>query len=269
MATKQAAKFLVGMPVQQQNLGRNSLLFVLFIGVRKLTLAAMKLFFRFVGKLLLWWFGITIGLTLLYRFVPVPLTPLMVIRLFEEPKAGQKHRLYHDWVAYDQISPHLVKAVVASEDQRFMEHWGFDLKAIEKAYKRNQKGKKRKLGGSTISMQTAKNVYLWPGRTWIRKGFEAYFTGLIELLWSKERIMEVYLNSIEMGAGIYGAEAAAQAWFNKPATKLTAREAVRIAACLPDPRRRNPARPSAYVAGRAAKIQGMVYKLPKEAFPLP
>lgn len=228
----------------------------------------MKALFRFVRRLLLWWFGITIGITLLYRFVPVPFTPLMIIRLFEEPKAGQKHRLYHDWVSYDKISPHLTKAVIASEDQKFMDHLGFDLQALEKAYKRNQKGKKRKLGGSTISMQTAKNVYLWPGRTLIRKAFEAYFTALIELLWSKERIMEVYLNSIEMGAGIYGAEAAAQAWFNKPASQLTAREAARIAACLPDPRRRNPARPSAYVAGRAAKIQRMVRKLPPGAFPL-
>lgn len=228
----------------------------------------MKVFFRWMRRLLLWWFGITIGITLLYRFVPVPFTPLMLIRLLEEPRAGQKHRLYHNWVPYEHISPQLVKSVIASEDQRFMEHWGFDLVALEKAYKRNQKGKKRKLGGSTISMQTAKNVYLWPSRTWIRKGFEAYFTALIELLWSKERIMEVYLNSIEMGPGIYGAEAAAQAWFNKPASKLTAKEAARIAACLPDPRRRNPARPSAYVAGRALKIQGMVRKLPPAAFPL-
>lgn len=228
----------------------------------------MKAFFRFVRRLLLWWLGITIGITLLYRFVPVPFTPLMIIRLFEEPRAGQKHRLYHDWVSYHQISPHLTKAVIASEDQKFMDHWGFDLQALEKAYKRNQKGKKRKLGGSTISMQTAKNVYLWPGRTWVRKAFEAYFTGLIELLWSKQRIMEVYLNSIEMGPGIYGAEAAAQAWFNKPASQLTAKEAARIAACLPDPRRRNPARPSAYVAGRAGKIQRMVRQLPPSAFPL-
>lgn len=228
----------------------------------------MKAFFRFVRRLLLWWFGITIGITLLYRFVPVPFTPLMIIRLFEEPRAGQKHRLYHDWVSYHQISPHLTKAVIASEDQKFMDHWGFDLQALEKAYKRNKKGKKRKLGGSTISMQTAKNVYLWPGRTWVRKAFEAYFTGLIELLWSKQRIMEVYLNSIEMGPGIYGAEAAAQAWFKKAASQLTAKEAARIAACLPDPRRRNPARPSAYVAGRTGKIQRMVRQLPPSAFPL-
>lgn len=105
----------------------------------------MKAFFRFVRRLLLWWFGITIGITLLYRFVPVPFTPLMIIRLFEEPRAGQKHRLYHDWVSYDKISPHLTKAVVASEDQKFMDHWGFDLQALEKAYKRNQKGKKTQI----------------------------------------------------------------------------------------------------------------------------
>lgn len=229
----------------------------------------MKAVFRFIGKVLLWWFGITIGLTLFYRFVPVPGTPLMIIRLFEEAKAGQKHRLYKDWVPFEQISPQLAKAVIASEDQKFMTHWGFDLEALEKAYKRNQKGKKRKLGGSTISMQTAKNVYLWPGRTLVRKAFEAYFTVLIEVLWSKKRILEVYLNVIEMGPGIYGAEAAAQAWFGKPASKLTANEAARIAACLPDPRRRNPARPSSYVAARAARIQGMMYKLPKDFYPQP
>jgi monofunctional glycosyltransferase len=229
----------------------------------------MKAVFRFIGKVLLWWFGITIGLTLFYRFVPVPGTPLMIIRLFEETKPGQKHRLYKDWVPFEQISPQLAKAVIASEDQKFMTHWGFDLEALEKAYKRNQKGKKRKLGGSTISMQTAKNVYLWPGRTLVRKAFEAYFTVLIEVLWSKKRILEVYLNVIEMGPGIYGAEAAAQAWFGKPASKLTTNEAARIAACLPDPGRRNPARPSGYVAARAARIQGMMYKLPKDFYPQP
>lgn len=227
----------------------------------------MKRLFRWIGKLLLWWFGITIGLTLLFRFVPVPGTPLMVIRLFESPKQGQKHRLYKDWVAFEQISPQLVKAVVASEDQKFMTHWGFDLEAIEKALQNNKSAKKRKRGGSTISMQTAKNVYLWPARNFVRKGFEAYFTVLIEALWSKKRIMEVYLNVIEMGPGIYGAEAAAQAWFNKPAAKLTAREAALLAACLPDPRRRNPARPSAYISGRAAKIQAQMYLLPAGSFP--
>jgi monofunctional biosynthetic peptidoglycan transglycosylase len=227
----------------------------------------MKRFFRWIGKLLFWWFGLTIGLTLLYRFVPVPGTPLMIIRLFESPKQGQEHRLYKDWVRFEQISPQLVKAVVASEDQKFMSHWGFDLEAIEKAMQNNKSGKKRKRGGSTISMQTAKNVYLWPARNFVRKGFEAYFTLLIELLWSKERIMEVYLNVIEMGPGIYGAEAAAQAWFNKPAAKLTAREAALLAACLPDPRRRHPARPSAYISGRAAKIQAQMYLLPAGSFP--
>lgn len=227
----------------------------------------MKAVIRFIGKVLLWWFGITIGITLVYRFIPVPGTPLMLLRLLEEPKPGQKHRLYKDWVPFEQISPQLAKAVIASEDQKFMTHWGFDLEALEKAYKRNQKGKKRKLGGSTISMQTAKNVYLWQGRNFIRKGLEAYFTVLIEVFWGKKRILEVYLNVIEMGPGIYGAEAAAQAWFGKPASKLSTREAARIAACLPDPRRRNPARPSGYVAARASRIQGIMYKLPKEFYP--
>ena len=229
----------------------------------------MKAVFRFFGKVLLWWFGITIGITLVYRFVPVPGTPLMLLRLLEEPMPGQQYRLYKDWVPFEEISPNLTKAVIASEDQKFMTHWGFDLEALEKAYKRNQKGKKRKLGGSTISMQTAKNVYLWQGRNLVRKGLEAYFTVLIEALWSKKKILEVYLNVIEMGPGIYGAEAAAQAWFGKPASKLSKREAARIAACLPDPRRRNPARPSGYVAARAGRIQGIMYRLPKEFYPQP
>ncbi|MFN3529707.1 MAG: monofunctional biosynthetic peptidoglycan transglycosylase [Bacteroidia bacterium] len=229
----------------------------------------MKAAFRFIGKLILWCFGLSIGITVLYRFVPVPLSPLMLIRLTEAPQQQQKHRLKKQWVSYDKISPELVKAVVASEDQKFMQHSGFDFEAIEKAKKRNKSGKKRKLGGSTISMQTAKNVFLWPARNWFRKGLEAYFTVLIELLWPKQRIMEVYLNVIEMGPGIYGAEAASQHWFGKPAAKLSSREAALLAACLPDPRRRNPARPSAYISGRATAIQAQMYRLPKSSWPQP
>lgn len=153
----------------------------------------------------------------------------------------------------DQISPNLVQAVVASEDNRFMDHFGFDFDAIEKARIHNEHSR-RKHGASTITQQTAKNVFLWQGRTWVRKGFEAYFTLLIEIFWSKERIMEVYLNVIEMGPGIYGAEAASQKYFGHSAKNLTRAEAALIAAALPDPLKRNPARPSPYLRKRQEQI---------------
>ena len=203
----------------------------------------------------------TLGLTLLSRWIPVPLTPLMVLRLFEEPQPDQIHRWYRDWVPLEEVSPHLVQAAVAAEDQHFMSHNGFDLDAIQKAYQRNQNGKKQKLGGSTISQQTAKNVFLWPARNYLRKGLEVYFTLTIEWLWPKRRIMEVYLNSIEMGPGIYGAEAAAQHYFKKPAAKLTKREAALLVAAFPNPRQRNPSQPTAYLRRRASKIQRLMRQI--------
>jgi len=205
----------------------------------------MKKFFRFLFKLILGLIGFSIFIVLLYKWVPVPATPLMVIRYFENPEEPIKH----DWVPINKISGYLPLAVLSSEDQNFLKHSGFDMKAIEKAIENNNKGK-RVRGASTISQQTAKNVFLWPHRDWFRKGMEAYFTLLIETIWSKERIMEVYLNSIEMGKGVYGAEAAAQHWFNKPASKLNAHEAATIAAILPNPRvyRANPA--SSYIQQR-------------------
>lgn len=157
--------------------------------------------------------------------------------------------LRHDWVPLEQISPKLQLAVVCSEDQNYLKHYGFDFAAIEKAMKSNEtSGKVR--GASTISQQTAKNVFLWPGRSYLRKGVEVYFTLLIELLWSKERIMEVYLNSIEMGKGIYGAEAAAEYWFHKKAIKLTKEECAAIAAILPSPLRYSANPAGAYVEKR-------------------
>ena len=210
--------------------------------------------------LLVLWLS-TLGLTLLYRWIPVPLTPLMVLRLLEEPQPGQVHRWYRDWVPMEEVSPHLVQAAVAAEDQHFMSHNGFDLEAIQKAYRRNQSGKKQKLGGSTISQQTAKNVFLWPARNYLRKGLEVYFTLTIEWLWPKRRIMEVYLNSIEMGRGIYGAEAAAQHYFKKPAAKLTKREAALLVAAFPNPRQRNPSQPTAYLRRRASKIQRLMRQI--------
>ncbi|MBW3469297.1 monofunctional biosynthetic peptidoglycan transglycosylase [Arthrospiribacter ruber] len=215
---------------------------------------AIKWIFRLVLKIFLWFFLISIGLTILYKFVPVPITPLMVIRLAEQASDSEKSmRLYKSWVPMDKISRHAPQAVYAAEDQKFMDHNGFDWEEMEKVWKANKEGK-RVRGASTISQQTAKNVFLWPGRNLFRKGLEAYFTFLIELIWGKERIMTVYLNVIEMGEGIYGIEAAAQHNFNKSAEKLNRNEAALIAAVLPNPRRWTPSRPTPYILGRQAWI---------------
>lgn len=171
-----------------------------------------------------------------------------------EQKMDNKEIIYsHDWVPIEDISPNLQKAVIASEDGNFLTHSGFDFKAIEKAIESNEKGKKLK-GGSTISQQTAKNIFLWQGRSYVRKGLEAYFTVLIELIWSKERIMEVYLNSIEMGNGVYGAQAASKHWFSKDAKNLTKLEAAGIAVILPNPRKFKASNSSSYITRRKAKI---------------
>ena len=199
-------------------------------------------------------FTSSIGLVLVYRFVPVPLTPLMLIRSAEQKMAGKPVVMEHDWVPMEEISPNLVTAVIASEDQNFTRHSGFDITAIEQAAKEYAEGR-RKRGGSTISQQTAKNVFLWPQSSWVRKGFEAYFTFLIELFWSKERIMEVYLNSIEMGNGIYGAEAVAKLHFNTTAAKLTKRQSALIAATLPNPLKFSSKNPSRYVSRRVQQIE--------------
>ena len=198
----------------------------------------IKRFFKFIFKILLGLFLFSILIVVVYKFVPVPFTPLMAIRYFENPEEP----IEHDWVPMEDISRHLQLAVIASEDQNFETHNGFDFKAIQEAMEDNRSGRKIR-GASTISQQTAKNVFLWPSRTWFRKGMEAYFTFLIEMLWSKERILEVYLNSIEMGKGVYGAQAASQYWFKQDASNLGPYEAAAIAAVLPNPReyRANPA----------------------------
>lgn len=204
----------------------------------------------------MWFFIISIGLTIIYRFVPVPVTPLMLIRCYEQKVDGKDMTLKKDWVSYDEISPALPLAVVAAEDQLFLDHYGFDFTAIEKALKSNEKKSKRKKmkGASTISQQTAKNVFLWPSRTWVRKGFEVYFTGLIEIFWSKQRILEVYLNVVEMGDGVYGAEAAAQYHFKRSAAKLNRDQSALIAACLPNPRKWSASKPTGYTSGRQSWI---------------
>jgi monofunctional biosynthetic peptidoglycan transglycosylase len=210
-------------------------------------------------------FASSILAVLFFRFVPVPFTPLMFIRCGQQMAHGEKLKLKHHWVPLNKISPSLPVAVMASEDQRFLTHHGFDFEEIQDAAVDRIRGR-RKRGGSTISQQTAKNVFLWPTSSWVRKGFEAYFTVLIELTWSKQRIMEVYLNSIEMGDGIYGAEAVAQQHFKRPATELTRANCALIAATLPNPRRFNSASPSRYILSRQTDIMQQMRHLRK--FPL-
>jgi len=219
---------------------------------------------RFTKRLVIWFFVLSIASTILFRFVPVPVTPLMLERCLEQLFDSKKNvKLEKDWVSFEAMSAAVKLAVIAAEDQNFEEHFGFDLEAIQKAQKYNEKHKgKRIKGASTISQQTAKNVYLWPSRSWIRKGFEVYFTFLIEVFWSKERILEVYLNVIEMGDGIYGVEAASQEFFHKPASKLSVREAALIAAVLPNPRKWSVARPTSYIQRRQGRIVRAMSKLP-------
>ena len=199
--------------------------------------------------------GSTILAVVALRFLPVYFTPLMFIRCYEQMTEGKSLKMKHHWVPLNKISPSLPMAVMASEDAKFLKHHGFDYQAIEHAAERNRKHpEKRKLGASTISQQTAKNVFLWPGRSWVRKGFEVYFTALIELMWPKERIMEVYLNSIEMGDGIYGADAVAEEHFGTDALSLTKAQCALIAATLPNPRKFSSKNPSAYMLKRQARI---------------
>lgn len=219
---------------------------------------------KLVRNLLIIFFGLSMLTVVILRFVPVYFTPLMFIRTTQQIINGESVKWKHTWVPKENISRHLPMAVIASEDNRFAEHNGFDFQEIEKAVKEN-KTRKRPRGASTISQQTAKNVFLWPSSSWIRKGLEVYFTTLIELFWNKERIMEVYLNSIEMGKGIYGAEAVAQEHFHKKASKLTPGECALIAASLPNPRKFNSEKPSKYLFKRQKKILYLMKCVP--AFP--
>ena len=200
-------------------------------------------------------FASTILSVIALRFIPVYFTPLMFIRMVEQVKEGRELKLSHHWVPLERMSPSMPVAVMGSEDANFLKHHGFDFKAIQNAVKRNREHpEKNKLGASTISQQTAKNVFLWPGRSWLRKGLEFYFTSLIELFWSKQRIMEVYLNSIEMGEGIYGVEAVAQEHFGIPAETMSRKQCALVAATLPNPRRFSSKHPSAYMQKRQRQI---------------
>jgi len=202
-------------------------------------------------------FGSTILAVLIYKWCPVYVTPLMVIRCAQQVSHGEKIRLKHHWVPLDSMSIYMPVAVMASEDQRFLTHNGFDFIEINKTIKERKSGKRFR-GGSTISQQTAKNVFLWPKQSWVRKGLEAYFTVLIEFIWGKERIMEVYLNSIEMGDGIYGAEAVAQQHFGRRAITLTRPNCALIAATLPNPLKYSSKEPSSYMLKRQTAIMAQM-----------
>ena len=220
--------------------------------LKKITNIATKVFLYFLLVSVFW--------VIALRFINPPITLLMVLRNIERKADGKSFKTEKKWVKFEDMSDNMKRAAVSAEDQLFLKHLGFDLKAIEKAFESNQNSKKVK-GGSTISQQTAKNVFLWPGRSWIRKGFEAYFTLRIELLWSKERILEVYLNVIEMGDGIYGAEAAAQSYFGKSCRNLKRSQAALIAACFPNPRRWTPRKPTQYIKHRQFLIMKNMRRL--------
>lgn len=203
----------------------------------------MKTFTRWLRNLLIFFFTSTILSVLILKYIPVYVTPLMLIRCVEAVIDGDTPQIRHHWVPLERINHNLPQAVMASEDNLFLKHKGFDLEQIQKAQIEAQEGKRQR-GASTISQQTARNVFLWQNRSWLRKGLEAYFTFLIEAVWGKERIMEVYLNSIEMGRGIYGADAVARINFATTADKLTKSQSAYIAVSLPNPRERDSGHPS-------------------------
>lgn len=215
---------------------------------------------RWTRLLILGFAALTLLSTLLLRVVPPPATPLMVIRGLQGMAAGKGFIIRKQWQPLATISPAMIRAVIAAEDQKFLHHFGFDFDAISKAYANNRDGGRRR-GGSTITQQTAKNVFLWPGGSYLRKGVEAYFTVLLELCWSKERIMEVYLNVAEFGPGVYGVESAARIYYQTTARQLTARQAAMLAAILPSPRQWNPARPTAYLVHRQRWILQQMHNI--------
>ena len=204
----------------------------------------MKTFTRWLRNILIFFFTSTILSVVILKYIPVYITPLMLIRCVESMIDGKTPEINHRWVPLEEITHNLPQAVMASEDNLFLKHSGFDLEQIQKAQIEAQEGKRQR-GASTISQQTARNVFLWQHRSWLRKGLEAYFTFLIEGIWGKERIMEVYLNSIEMGRGIYGAEAVARINFNTTPDCLTKDQCAYIAVSLPNPRERDSSHPTA------------------------
>lgn len=222
-----------------------------------MSMSPTKLFFMIIKGIVAFFIASTILAVVIFKVMPVWFTPLMFIRAGEAIADGRMPKMHHRWVSMEKITENMPKAVMASEDQRFLIHHGFDFDAIQKAAKHNRTSK-TKHGASTISQQTAKNVFLWPGRSWVRKGLEMYFTVLIEFIWGKERIMEVYLNSIEMGDGIYGVDAVAEYHFGKTASDLSKRDCALIAATLPNPRKFSSKEPSLYMLKRQRFIVGQM-----------
>lgn len=208
---------------------------------------------KFLVRGVLLFFISSVGLVFIFRFVPVFVTPLMILRSVQSLGGDRWVGIDKTWVPLEEISPHIYRAVLKAEDYKFYQHNGFDYEAIQKAYQHNKTHRKIK-GASTISQQTAKNIFLWPGRDWLRKGLEAYFTVLIESMWPKDRILEVYLNVIELGPGVYGVEAASKKYFKKSAKAVNPRQASLIAAVLPNPRRFLIDKPSMYVMARQRRI---------------
>lgn len=213
-----------------------------------------------MGRWFAWFLAATLVITLFFRWAPLPFSSLMLQRQFAAHWQDKTSRHHYHWVSLERISPQALLAVIAAEDQKFLGHHGFDFTAMSKAWRENQK-RTNPRGASTISQQVAKNIFLWPGKSLFRKGAEAYFTVLLEALWPKERILEVYLNVAEFGPGIFGIEAASQTYFHKPAAKLNAAEAAILAAVLPNPLRSSAGRPSGYVTGRAWHIQKQMRQL--------
>lgn len=211
-------------------------------------------------RALLWFAASSIVLVLVFRWVPPPGTALMLERKVQSWASGEPIDLQREWVSWDHISDDLKVAVIAGEDQKFASHWGFDLTAIQAALAFNERGG-RVRGASTLTQQVAKNLFLWPGRSWLRKGLEAWFTGLMELFWTKQRILEVYLNSAEWGQGVFGAQAAARYHFGVEASQLSRQQAAQLAAVLPSPLKWNAGKPSTYVASRAGWIRRQMSQL--------
>jgi len=199
-------------------------------------------------------FQLSLFIIVVYRVVPVPVTPLQLIRVVEQFGEGRPLKLYKNWRSIENIGPKMCKAAITSEDLKFFSHYGFDHEQIWESLKRSWKKGKKLRGASTISQQTSKNIFFTPSRSWIRKGFEFYFTICIEALWTKQRILEVYLNIIEMGDGIYGSEAAARAYFNKSSRELSSAEAAIIVACFPNPRKWKPNNPTNYIKRKQSII---------------
>lgn len=193
--------------------------------------------------------------------MPVPVTPLHLVRVYEQIRDGKNIKLSKEWKSIDYVSDKFCLAVITSEDVKFIQHYGFDFEQIRNSIERGLKQGKKLRGASTISQQTAKNLFFTPKRSWIRKVPEVIITISLELLWTKKRILEVYINIIEMGNGIYGVEAASQHYYKKSSTKLTSRESALIVACLPNPRKWNPKRPSTYIQRKAAGIQRFMHHI--------